>query len=206
MSNFIDVSYEVGFLKEDVKKFSHSLRDFRNYIHPYQQMSIGFQPDEHTAKICFQVLKAALYQIIQKNISMDQLFTNRMGINVSNAEITIRNDAPAFLRNYLLVIMKQYGMGLKKLREIVCLATKEAPDPNNWGENDFMNSEIQSIIDNCSWYRVYDIIELFYQRLNFQQKDQFENEINNYFYEKGIGWKIKDGQIETRGDEILKQI
>lgn len=66
LSNFIDVSYEVGFLKEDVKKFSHSLRDFRNYIHPYQQMSIGFQPDEHTAKICFQVLKAALYQIIQK--------------------------------------------------------------------------------------------------------------------------------------------
>ena len=135
---------------------------------------------------------------------MDQLFTNRMGINVSNAEITIRNDAPAFLRNFLLVIMKQYGMGLKKLRDIVCFATKEAPDPNNWGENDFMNSEIQSIIDNCSWYRVYDIIELFYQRLNFQQKDQFENEINNYFYEKGIGWKIKGGQIETRGDEIFE--
>ena len=63
LNNFIDVSYEVGFLKEDVKKFSHALRDFRNYIHPYQQMSMGFQPDEHTAKICFQVLKAALYQI-----------------------------------------------------------------------------------------------------------------------------------------------
>lgn len=80
-------------------------------------------------------------------------------------------------------------MGLKKLRDIVCLATKEAPDPNNWGENDFMNSEIQSIINNCSWYRVYDIIKLFYQRLNFQQKDQFENEINNYFYEKVLDGK-----------------
>lgn len=69
LNNFIDVSYEVGFLKEDVKKFSHALRDFRNYIHPYQQMSIGFQPDEHTARICFQVLKAALYQIEQKSKS-----------------------------------------------------------------------------------------------------------------------------------------
>ncbi len=67
LNNFIDVSCEVGFLKEDVKKFSHALRDFRNYIHPYQQMSMGFQPDEHTAKICFQVLKAALYQIKQKS-------------------------------------------------------------------------------------------------------------------------------------------
>lgn len=63
LSNFIDVSYEVGFLKEDVKKFSHVLRDFRNYIHPYQQMSFRFHPDEHTSKICFQVLKAALCQI-----------------------------------------------------------------------------------------------------------------------------------------------
>lgn len=69
LNNFIDVSYEIGFLKEDVKKFSHALRDFRNYIHPYQQMSIGFQPDEHTARICFQVLKAALYQIEQKSKS-----------------------------------------------------------------------------------------------------------------------------------------
>lgn len=67
LSNLIDVSYELGFLREDVKKFSHSLRDFRNYIHPYQQMSEKFLPDENTAKICFQVLKAALFQITQNN-------------------------------------------------------------------------------------------------------------------------------------------
>ena len=67
LNNLIDVSCEVGFLKEDVEKFSHALRDFRNYIHPYQQMSIGFQPDEHTARICFQVLKTALHQIEQKS-------------------------------------------------------------------------------------------------------------------------------------------
>lgn len=65
LSNLIDVSCEIGFLREDVKKFSHSLRDFRNYIHPFQQMSERFIPDENTAKICFQVLKAALFQITQ---------------------------------------------------------------------------------------------------------------------------------------------
>lgn len=63
LSNFIDTAYEIGILKEDVKKFSHSLRDFRNYIHPYEQISSGFNPDEHTAKICWQVLKAAIYQL-----------------------------------------------------------------------------------------------------------------------------------------------
>ena len=66
LNHFIDTSCEIGYLREDVKKFSHALRDFRNYIHPYQQMSIGFHPDENTAKICFQVLKAAIFQIKQK--------------------------------------------------------------------------------------------------------------------------------------------
>ena len=42
LSNFIDVAYEIGLLAEDVKKYSHTLRDFRNYIHPYQQMSSRF--------------------------------------------------------------------------------------------------------------------------------------------------------------------
>lgn len=63
LSELIDSSYDIGLLKEDVKKFSHVLRDFRNYIHPYHQMSTKFKPDEYTAKICFQVLKAAIYQI-----------------------------------------------------------------------------------------------------------------------------------------------
>ena len=60
LAQFIDVAYELGLLKLDVKKFSHDLRDFRNYIHPYQQMASNFHPDKHTAEICLQVLKAAI--------------------------------------------------------------------------------------------------------------------------------------------------
>lgn len=60
LAEFIDVACELGYLKLDVKKFSHGLRDFRNYIHPYEQMSSQFNPDKHTAEICLQVLKAAI--------------------------------------------------------------------------------------------------------------------------------------------------
>jgi len=67
LANFIDVSHSLGFLGEDVKKFSHALRDFRNYIHPYQQMASNFNPDEHTAKICWQVLQAAIDQLSKKS-------------------------------------------------------------------------------------------------------------------------------------------
>lgn len=68
LSQLIDTASELRLLKEDVKKFSHVLRDFRNYIHPYQQVSSGFNPDHHTAKICFQVLKAAIYQLTTNKI------------------------------------------------------------------------------------------------------------------------------------------
>ena len=63
LSGFIDVARDLGLIQLDTHKFSHSLRDFRNYIHPFEQMSSGFSPREHTAKICLQVLKAAIYEI-----------------------------------------------------------------------------------------------------------------------------------------------
>lgn len=63
LNSFIDVAHDLDFLKEDVKKYSHSLRDFRNYIHPYAQMSSKFNPDIQTAKISWHVLKAAIYQL-----------------------------------------------------------------------------------------------------------------------------------------------
>ena len=63
LANFIDVACELRLLGEDVKKFSHALRDFRNYIHPYQQMASQFNPDQHTAEICWKVLQAAISQL-----------------------------------------------------------------------------------------------------------------------------------------------
>jgi hypothetical protein len=63
LAQLIEVSFETGLLKQDIKIFSHGLRDFRNYIHPYQQIVSGFTPDEHTAKVCFQVLKSALASV-----------------------------------------------------------------------------------------------------------------------------------------------
>lgn len=60
LAELIDVSSAIGFIGLDVKKFSHALRDFRNYIHPYAQMVNKFSPDNNTASICWQVFKAAI--------------------------------------------------------------------------------------------------------------------------------------------------
>lgn len=60
LAQLIDAATVLGRLSLDVKKYGHTLREFRNYVHPYQQMSSGFMPDEHTARITLQVLKAAI--------------------------------------------------------------------------------------------------------------------------------------------------
>lgn len=44
LSAFIDVAHELNLVQYDIQKFSHTLRDFRNYIHPFHQMSFGFNP------------------------------------------------------------------------------------------------------------------------------------------------------------------
>jgi len=66
LNNLIDVAHEKKYIGLDVKKFSHSLRDFRNFIHPYQQHFLNFIPDKHTAKISWQVLQAVIDDLSKK--------------------------------------------------------------------------------------------------------------------------------------------
>ena len=63
LKDYIDVAHELGYIDLDVKKFSHVVQDFRNYIHPYQQMTQNFSPNIETAKLCVQVIKIAINQI-----------------------------------------------------------------------------------------------------------------------------------------------
>lgn len=63
LSALINTAYEVGYVSKDVKEFTGVLRDFRNYIHPYHQMSHKFRPDQDTVDICWHVFKAAFSQL-----------------------------------------------------------------------------------------------------------------------------------------------
>lgn len=63
LSSLIDTAHEVGLIGLDIKKHSHSLRDFRNYIHPRAQAIQRFNPDQYTAKIAWHVLQAAIAEL-----------------------------------------------------------------------------------------------------------------------------------------------
>jgi hypothetical protein len=65
LSDMIEVAHELKWVKGDVKQFSHSLRDYRNMIHPLYQKLKGEYPDEDSCKICWQVVVAAINDLIK---------------------------------------------------------------------------------------------------------------------------------------------
>lgn len=66
LSDMINVAHEANWVDLDVKKFSHSLREFRNLIHPYQQMILNTFPDKDTCEISWLVVQAAANDLAKK--------------------------------------------------------------------------------------------------------------------------------------------
>jgi hypothetical protein len=98
-------------------------------------------------------------------------------------------------------------MSPDRIRAIVCDVLRIPPDRNNWSE-DNVNYEVESHLSHCAWYRVYDIAEALYDSLAQSTSEasqaaahDFEQEMNEFFHEEGIGWKLVDGKIVSRGDE-----
>ena len=60
LENLIVTSSELGIVGQDVVKHAHAVKDFRNYIHPRQQIKDSFTPRLVTARIAYQVLQAAI--------------------------------------------------------------------------------------------------------------------------------------------------
>lgn len=65
LKQWIDVLGRLGDLSPNIEKFGHSLRDFRNYVHPAEQLAHRFTPDQHTARIGFQVVVAAAEDLVR---------------------------------------------------------------------------------------------------------------------------------------------
>lgn len=59
LAEWIAVLGRLNVLTPNIAKFGHGLREFRNYVHPSEQLAHKFVPDEHTARIGFQVVIAA---------------------------------------------------------------------------------------------------------------------------------------------------
>src|SRR2546427_10966941 len=91
-------------------------------------------------------------------------FSKRHGYSSQPREITIREDAPENLRYFVLDTAIQLGFGPHALREDACAVLHVRPDRNNWSEYPNVWEEVQKLIADCDWFRVYDFIERVYAR------------------------------------------
>jgi hypothetical protein len=131
---------------------------------------------------------------------MSPNFSDRYGFRPAEPEITIREDAPEDLRFAVAQIAVNAGMAPSRIRDVVCTVLFVAPDRNNWSEYPNIWDEVRGLLEDCGWFKVYDIAERLHRSLHYQQADQFRDELNRFFREKGIGWELKDGEgIVFRG-------
>jgi len=81
-----------------------------------------------------------------------------------------------------------------------------APDPNNWSEEPNVRDEVLNLVQECEWFRVYDIIEAIRADLQCRpgRAPEFQEEINAYLRETGIGWQLVGGVIQVRGTESFE--
>ena len=135
-----------------------------------------------------------------------QPFSKRHGFRSEPKEITVREDAPEPLRYFVVQTAIDLGLGPSFVRRLLCRVLRTTPDPSNFSEYPNIWGEVQSLIRECDWFKVYDVIEVL--QANFAQRgdNSFADAVNEFFVEEGIGWQLIDGQILTRGPEAFETI
>lgn len=64
LNALVDVAVDVGWLKSDRGKFSHALRESRNVVHPWVEVSMKANFDEATCRTSWEVLRASVDDLI----------------------------------------------------------------------------------------------------------------------------------------------
>lgn len=130
-------------------------------------------------------------------------FSARNNLSRPNAEIHIRNDAPAEVREAVVSIAYGCSIVPTALRQILCTLLARAPNRANWSEFPNVNEEVRGLIDECEWFEIYGFIEMVSDHAA-RRGTQFDDEINRYFRVGGIGWQLVDNKIEMRGSEAFE--
>lgn len=142
-------------------------------------------------------------------------FSRRHGFSPPDAEITVRDDAPEELRGVLVDLAYESGLIPGEVRSVVCRTLRRREDPSNWSPFPNIDQEARGHLDDCAWPEVYDCAEALYGRLINQHvvvsgkhvpaASHFEEELNKYLRQRGIGWQMRSGRLEVRGSEAFER-
>jgi hypothetical protein len=149
---------------------------------------------------------------VRKNVlTVEESFSRRMGY-VRPQEITVREAAPKELRSVVLSEARNAGFSPSTIRDIVCGVLHKRPEPGNWSEYPNIWDEVQDLVYDCEWYRVYDIIEAVSDASMADVPDysrafsvlSFPEALNEFFLENGIGWQLDGTKVVSRGTDAFE--
>jgi hypothetical protein len=141
-------------------------------------------------------------------------FSKRYGYR-SPKEIAVWEDAPESLRHFVLDTAVEMDFGPYPLRDAICSVLRVRPDPGNWSAYPNVWGEAENLVYGCEWFQFYDFVEkiregISRQRSNEHQREanergkRFEEALNEFFVDEGIGWQMIEGEIVTRGTETFE--
>lgn len=65
LRNYIDVAHEIGWISHSAKDVSEVLRDYRNYIHPFKEISHGVSLTLDDSRVIWEVVKSLTLQVLK---------------------------------------------------------------------------------------------------------------------------------------------
>ncbi len=79
---------------------------------------------------------------------MDRSFSDRHGYSGAEPDISIREDAPDFLRFQVASIAEKCDLRPGEIRSIVCNVLLEVPDSRNWSEYPNIWDEVLGLLQH----------------------------------------------------------
>lgn len=136
-------------------------------------------------------------------------FSRRHGYVTLHGPISRREEAPEEFRYGVLMVAKEAGLSPSPQRQLLCEVLRRRPDPDNWSEYPNVQWEIEGLIRDCRWYKVYDYIEAIMRHLAKQNAGRetlvaFQQSVNELLVEYELGWKMEKGKIQYRGTEVFE--
>jgi hypothetical protein len=120
----------------------------------------------------------------------------------------LRDEVPVSFRMFLVNLPHaDVDIDFHDMQKVVCEALQKWPDENLPPYYDYKRH-----IQNCEWFRIYEIIEGLYRLVRGKEglythryAASFVEAMNEAFVAQNIGWQLDySGEVVTRGDEAFE--
>lgn len=138
---------------------------------------------------------------------MPDSFSQRHGLAGPPPGTLIRDEVPISFRRFVVDLPHVHvGIEIQEMHNVVCDVMQVWPDEKLPPYYDY-----KRYIQNCEWFRIYEIIEGLYVCLCGRDYhspflSEFVEVINSAFVAMNIGWQLDySGKVVMRGDEAFER-